>query len=485
MNSSPLTLINDAKVALEKVDFSAAELLLKQAMALDDQNFLVHYLLGLVYANQNQFQQAIESFGRAVALQPNSAEANYNLALMYLSARDYQKALPFHQRSIELNPKNSLCYLNRGVTYMGLRKFQLSIESFSQSFSLDPSSVGALTNIGNALRELNLFSIAMDYYKKSLAILPTYADAHFNESLILLAQENYKLGWWKYEFRWQVKNLLLKRHQNIPRPKTLLDLKDKKILVWYEQGHGDSIQFSRYALELQARGFDMIFEVQPGLKTLFLNSGFKSVIAMGEEIGHVDFQCPLMSLPLLFGDELKDIPYENRYLSVPSTLVDQWKNKTKRSKRKLKIGIACSGSSTFKDNSVRSVILNKFSLFLDIADLYIIQKEITPGDRVFIKQHKNVYFLGDDLTDFSDTAAVVENMDVVITVCTSLAHLSGALGKSTIILLPWVCDWRWLLNRNDSPWYASVKLFRQPEPDDWDSVLSDVYQHLKFIDVKG
>lgn len=298
--------------------------------------------------------------------------------------------------------------------------------------------------------------------------------------MIQLALGNFKDGFKNYEYRLERTSAHPKRHQVFPLLTNLNQASGKRVLVWSEQGHGDTIQFSRLIKNLSDLNIEIIFEVQAGLKTLLEQSiKHAKVIGEGAPFGQVDFQIPLMSLPLLLELDINGIP-SDPYLVDSKKDSIAWKKKLSAANNKLNIGIACSGNEQHINDKNRSIDLEFFKPIADQANLFLIQKDLRKKDRDFLRTHPEIKFLGEEIKSFNDSASIIQEMDLVITVDTSLAHLSGALGKSTLILLPWNPEWRWLLDRQDSPWYPTAKIFRQPHSGRWESVIEDIALQLNL-----
>jgi hypothetical protein len=275
-----------------------------------------------------------------------------------------------------------------------------------------------------------------------------------------------------------------KEKRSFPQPLWLgvESLDNKTILIYAEQGLGDTIQFCRYAPLVAQLGAKVILEVQrPLVKLLKSLEGITKIIARGDTLPAFDFQCPLLSLPLAFKTELNSIPLVSQHIISGSEKIIKWQTRLGK-KAKLLVGLIWSGSTTHKNDHNRSLTLNQLISYLPSQHQYIcLQKELRDIDKVVLAKNSHIQFYGDELTDFTDTAVLCELIDVVISVDTSVAHLAGTLGKQTWILLPFSPDWRWLLDRDDSPWYPSVKLYRQERIGDWDSVLERVKEDLMAI----
>jgi hypothetical protein len=292
-------------------------------------------------------------------------------------------------------------------------------------------------------------------------------------------------GWQWYEWRWRKEGGNMSASmRNFPQPLWLggESLKDKTILIYYEQGFGDTIQFCRYVALVAALGAKVIFEVQPQLLKLLSNlEGVSQILARGDPLPHFDYQCPLMSLPLAFKTELDTIPAPSQKVESDKDKVIAWGKKLGE-KKKLRVGIVWSGSTAHKNDHNRSLPLSELITHLSSDYDYVsLQKEICDADKLLLTECHKIRQYSNDLKDFTDTAALIELMDVVISVDTSVAHLSATLGKATWIMLPFDPDWRWLLDRNDSPWYRSVKLYRQEKISDWNSVLEKIKSDLKLF----
>jgi len=258
-------------------------------------------------------------------------------------------------------------------------------------------------------------------------------------------------------------------------------LRGKRVLAWAEAGLGDTLQFCRYAPMLAREGAAVVLQVQEPLRGLLAQS-FPDceVVTRADEASRCDLQVPLMSLPYSFRTRLDSIPAPGTYLRPPPPSVERWRAHLGTHDGRPRIGIACSGSANTRLDNRRSIALEKFAPLAAGGSLYLVQKEIRDPDHAWLAANQgSVRDLSADLADFSDTAAAVACMDLVVTVDTSLAHLSGALGKATWILLGWESEWRWLLDRDDSPWYSTARLFRQRRGEPWDAVIGRVLEALR------
>jgi len=474
------TLINLSATQIKLKKFSDAKNYLEKVIELD-QNCAEAFLnLGNIHKEQNQFILALELFEVAIKINPNYPEALSNKGLALHELKRYDESLAFYDKAISLKPDYHEAWSNRGVTLSKLGRYDEALASYDKAISFKPDYHEAWSNKGTALHEIKQYEEALASYDKAISFKTNHSDAHWGKALIQLTLEDFKNGWKNYEYRWRKTVSDPLRHQQFPLLINLNQASGKRVLVWSEQGHGDTIQFSRLIKNLSDLNVDIIFEVQAGLKTLLEHSmKHVKVIGEGTSFERVDFQIPLMSLPLLLELDLQNIPSE-KYLEDSKEDSIAWKKKLNIANNKLNIGIACSGNERHINDKNRSIDLKFFEPITDKANLFLIQKDLRGSDQDFLSTHPEIKFLGKEIKSFNDSASIIRAMDLVITVDTSLAHLSGALGKPTLILLPWNPEWRWLLDREDSPWYPTAKIFRQTHPGNWSDVIEDVSLHLNL-----
>ncbi len=427
-------------------------------------------------------EEALVSYDRSLALKPDYAEALNNRGNALRDLNRPEEALDSYDRALMVKPDYAEALFNRGNALNDLKRTEEALDSYERALMIKPDYAEALNNRGSALSDLKRPAEALDSYERALMIKPDYAEAHWNESLCRLLMGEFAGGWQKYEWRWK-KEPLVNSLRSFKQPlwHGQENLTNKTILLHSEQGFGDTIQFCRYAVQVADLGAKVILEVQPPLKVLLKNlAGVSLVLGKGENLPDFDYHCPLLSLPLAFKTDLSTITH-SRYLKSDPQKIAEWEAKLDKSGKK-RIGLAWSGNKDHKNDHNRSIALDTFKeLVDDQADYYCLQKDLRPDDKAILEQTHNITCFGDALNDFNDTAALVELMDLVITVDTSAAHLAGAMGKEVWVLLPFNPDWRWLLDRSDSPWYPSVKLFRQPGMGDWESVIIDVKAALRNV----
>ncbi|MBU3593086.1 glycosyltransferase, partial [Polynucleobacter sp. 71A-WALBACH] len=344
--------------------------------------------------------------------------------------------------------------------------------SYDKAIEINSEYAEAWSNRGFTFNQIGLFKEALSLFTKSIELKSTHNNAIFNLGLGQLLTGDLKRGWNNHEKRWLRDGAESYRHNEISQLIDLNDLSQKRVLVWCEQGYGDTIQFARYIKILINLGAEIIFEVQPLLRDLIQQSFLDcEVIPTGSSFHEVDFQVPLLSLPLLFNTELTSIPNDVPYLRSEGSKFIYLKSNSNITAKKLNIGVAFSGNPSHKNDFNRSIDLSLLKPLLNIGSLFIIQKGISEKDRLFLDAQTEIKYVGDQIHSFTDTADCAKQMDLVVSVDTSLAHLAGALGLPTYTLLPWVPDWRWLLDREDSPWYPTMEVLRQPSRGDWQSVV--------------
>ncbi len=368
---------------------------------------------------------------------------------------------------------------NRGNTLKELKRYDDALASYDRALALEPGFAGAHHNRGVTLQELKRYDDALASYERASALRPDFVEAHWNESLVRLQLGDFHGGWRKYEQGWKTGLRGEPRGFAQPRWTGAEPLAGRTLLLHVEQGFGDTIQFVRYAPLAAAAGARVILEAYPLLTTLLSEvEGVNAVVSRGEPLPAFDLHCPLLSLPLAFGTELDTIPARVPYLTAPPARLARWGARLPRAGG-LRVGLAWSGRETPDPN--RSVALAQLAPLFDLPGIHFVslQKDVRDSDEAALRGRPELLHLGPDLADFADTAAVIEQLDLVISIDTAVAHLAGALGKPVWILLPFSSDWRWLLDRDDSPWYPTARLFRQDETRAWDTVIARVRAALK------
>jgi len=349
--------------------------------------------------------------------------------------------------------------------------------------AVEPGNIAALNNRGSALRALGRVAAALASYDRAVARDPQRAQSHFNRAVCRLTAGDFARGWPEYEWRWQLAGF----EKDSPLPRLALwlgeeEIAGRTILLHAEQGQGDTIQFCRYAPLVAERGAVVVLAAQPLLKSLLASlPGVRHVLGPDDTGPPPDFRCPLMSLPGIFGTRLASIPASIPYLAPPAGRLQEWSRRLGAAKGP-RIGIAWSGNPRNRHDRDRTLTLAQLGPIAALGlPLYCLQREMRPGDLADFAMFANIEYFGEGLRDFADTAALIAQLDLVVSVDTAVAHLAGAMGKPVWTLLPYAGDWRWLLQREDSPWYPTMRLFRQPHPGDWTSVLARVRDELRRL----
>lgn len=459
------------------------------AIQLQPNFFEAHGNRGAMLAALGRLDAALESYRKALAINPEFADAHCNLGSALTRLRRYDEALASIDRALALRPDHPDALYNRGNVLKPLKRYEEALASYDRAIALQPDHADAHNNRGQVLRELARYDEALASYDRALALRPHHVMAHCNAAALRLLTGDFSRGWVHYEWRWQKASVVpLQRHFQQPAWCGGDSISGKTLLVHSEQGLGDTIQFCRYVPLVAARGARVIFEVQKPLQSLMASlGGVEKVIAKGDPLPQFDLHCPLLSLPLAFGTQLETIaPVAD--LHVPARPVAAWQSDLQRY-RHPRIGLAWSGNPGHERDLERSIGLRALLPVLDALDgkavIVSLQKEVRAEDAAILKARGDILDCGSGLADFSDTAALVTQLDLVISVDTSVAHLAGALKKPVWLLLTYFPDWRWLLGRDDSPWYPSARLFRQDQTRTWDSVTARVGQALReFVNDK-
>jgi tetratricopeptide (TPR) repeat protein len=440
------------------------------------------YNRGVILRELKRPDEALASYDQALVLNPAYFDALNNRGVVLHELKRLDEALASYDQALALNPVYFDALNNRAGVLHGLKRFDDALASYDRALAVRPDHVPAINNRGVTLYELKRLDEARACYDDALALNPAYVDGHFNKALLRLLKGDFDTGWREYEWRRVKEENLTLYKRNFSQPlwlgQTTID--GKAILLHAEQGFGDTIQFCRYVPLVAARGARVLLEVPAPLKDLMASlTGAAAVISTQDELPDFDLYCPLLSLPLALGTRLESIPAQVPYLSVPSESMRDWSSAVEP-KRNLRIGLVWSGSSAHKGDGFRSINLRSLLPLLDVgAEFVSLQKDVRADDATVLQERRDLVHLGDRLNTFADTAAVIANLDLVISVDTSVAHLAGALAKPVWVLLPFLPDFRWLLDREDSPWYPTARLFRQEAAGDWSSVIDRVVRELE------
>jgi tetratricopeptide (TPR) repeat protein len=438
---------------------------------------------GNTYYDMKSFEAALADYESALSLRPDAAPIYNNRGNALRELGRSAEAINAFGRALALKPGYAEAYNNRGNAQLDLNRPSAALADYERALALKPDFVDALVNRGSALRYLNRPDDALDSFDHAIALSPELAEAHWNRALTCLSVGDFDEGWRGYEWRWR-RNASEMAPRDFAQPQWYgKDLEGRTILLHAEQGFGDTIQFIRYLPMVLAKGGKVILEIPDALKPLVGQiDGVIAMVSRGQALPPFDLHCPLLSLPLAFGTTLTDVPAPVRYLRAPPERVEQWRACLPRGEVP-RVGLVWSGKPTHKNDHNRSIALARLAPLLLKPDFQFVslQKEYSDADRASLRKFPALVRLHDTLSDFADTAAVVAALDLVIAVDTAVAHLAGAMGKPVWILLPAIGDWRWMVEREDSPWYPSARLFRQPHIGDWGSVISRVGRELAAL----
>jgi tetratricopeptide (TPR) repeat protein len=452
-----------------------------RALALRPDFAEAHSNRGYALHALERYEEAMASHDRALALRPDFADARANRGGTLHALRRLDEALADYDRALTLQPDGAEVHYNRGNVLHALKRFDDALASYDRALTLKPDYAEALANRGVTLQDLQRYDEALAHYRRAQAVRPDFADAHYNEALCCLLTGDLVHGFKKHEWRWDTKQHRdFKRNFAQPLWTGSGDIAGKTILLHAEQGFGDTIQFCRYAPMVARRGARVVLEVQEPLRTLMATlPGVAQVVGRGETLPDFDIHCPMLSLPRAFATELATISGATPYLQAPAGGLARW-NARLAGKDRPRIGIAWSGRPTHKNDHNRSIELAAFlPILADLDATFVsVQRDLREADADVLRQRPDIVHFGEDLKDFADTAGLIANLDLVVAVDTSVVHLAGALGKPVWVLLPLVPDWRWLLQRDDSPWYPTARLFRQDDSRRWDGVIARVHAAL-------
>jgi tetratricopeptide (TPR) repeat protein len=433
---------------------------------------------GLAQLGLRNFEKAVKDYDKSIEINSSLPEAYFNRAIALQNLKRFEAAIESYDRSIDLKIDFAQAYLNRGVLEKEMGDLDKAIISYKHALKIQGNYADAYANLGMALKELGHFVEASINLDKAIELNKGHAEAITAKSLALLLEGNYEEGWPLFEWRWKKVKLTNSIPPSCPLWLGEDSLLDKTILLRSEQGLGDTIQFCRYAKLVKSLGAKVILEAPKALLELLRQLDYvDQVIEQGSKVPHIDYYCPLLSLPLAFKTNIASIPTPFKYLDSHPQKLAQW-SETLGSKKKLRVGLVWSGNKQHGNDRNRSISLAKIIQYLpENIEFICLQKEVREEDKATLSL-SSIQNFDVKLLDFLDTAALCDLMDIVVSVDTSVAHLAASLGKPTWVLLPYVPDWRWLRNTDASPWYDSVKLYRQNERRSWDDVFDRVRSDL-------
>lgn len=445
---------------------------------------------GVVLHELASDQASLADFDKAISLQPTNASAHFSKGLLLKDLKRFEQAVKCYQQAISLKPNYFEAHSNLGVALKELGLYEDAIKSYQKAIELRPLSADVFSNLGNAFKELKQLDRANACYERSIELKAGFAEANWNYSLSLLLGGNFEKGWLLYEWRWQRSDAKV-RGKTFSQPLWLGDtpINGKTILIYAEQGLGDTIQFARYAQVLSSLGAKVILQVQnPLVPLLHKLQGVHQLLSTSQALPDFDYHCPLLSLPLATKTSMGSIPNKTPYLWASQDRVKLWADRL--GSHGIKIAISWQGSPDGKVDAGRSIALRHFEPIAKHPGVRLISLQKNAGVEQLqdLPAGMRVETLGEDFDSpgqaFIDSAAVMACADLVITSDTALTHLAGALGAQTWLALKAVPDWRWMLERPDSPWYPDHKLFRQPKAGDWESVFAEMAKQIQVFKKK-
>ncbi len=437
---------------------------LRQAATLNPNSTDVHNNLGSVLGRLNRLPEAEAAFRKSVALQPQNASALNNLGLALQKLGRLDEALAAFNQAAKLKPDYAEYLNNLGMTLGDTGHLEEALATFRQVIALNPNHAQYFYHMGIALEDLNRPQDALAAYQQAITLNPNHPESHMSTGIVRLLLGDLATGWKEYE--WRAKCPQIPMQRNIPQPQwTGDDPNGKTILLHWEQGLGDTIQFIRYAPLIAARGATVLLKCQPELEILMKTVDGITAIATDEKnLPPFQFHCPLASLPLAFGTTLETIPAKIPYVTAPPDRIKAWRNRLDPADSRIRVGLSWAGQPKHRNDRRRSMRLEQFSPLAEVksARFFSLQKGMAATQSSAPPPGMDFVDWTPDLHNFAETAALITNLDLIICVDTSVAHLAGAMGKPVWLLLPFVPDWRWMENRTDSPWYPTLKSFASP-----------------------
>lgn len=469
-------------IQMQKGLFEKADLFFQRAIELNPKSPDAYNNLGVTQMQKCLVAEAELSFRHAIELNPNFPEAYNNLGIILKDMNRLEEAARYIYRAIKLNPNFAEAYNSLGTILTDADRNDIAESCFYHAIRIKPDYPEAYHNLGVLFTNTNRLDQAEAYFCQTLKMNPNFTEAEFSLATLYLLQAQYEKGWEKYDKSRMIKHS--HAQPNVPRWGGE-NLAERKILLYYEQGFGDTLHFVRYAQLVTNLAAQTVLWVQKPLQRL-IDSSFPSVKVYGIETilnlspGEFDFCCPLPSLPMVFNTSRQNIPRTIPYIKVGFEIAAKWGKVVMQLNKNnsYKVGVAWAGNPSHHNDRNRSIPWDIFAELFAVNEVtwFSLQAEVNPQD--VIKIPNKVFSHPGELEDFAETAGLISHLDLIITVDSAVAHLAGAMGKSTWLLLPFAPDWRWQIDREDSPWYPTMQLFRQRKAGDWPEVLLRVKKAL-------
>lgn len=476
-----------------------AEILYRAVLVLDPSHAEAHYNLGLIFYTQRRLPEAIAAYRDAIFSRSDYADAYSNLGTILKEQGRLDDAIRLYRQAVALAPESAVGYGNLGVAFNDQGKHEQAIAACRQAIAIAPDYEWPYVNMAPALLEsgqaaeshkicrraialkpgmamahynfaasaksLNRIDECIAAFRQAIDLQPDFAEAHFGLGQVLLMKGDFEAGWPEYDWRWRLAEYTWLRniHGEFPQPRWRgEDLTGKTILIYAEQGLGDAIQYVRYIPRVVLKGGKVILAVHPPLKPLFNTIPGVTVVTLDQvPLPHFDFHCPLLSLPWVFGTRLGSVPAEIPYLSADPAKTASWRERMAGDG--LRVGIVWAGNPTQRGDRWRSPRLGAVMPLFDVPGVDFFALQMGPGrqDLATCPLPAHVRDLGEEIGDFADTAAIMAGLDLMITSCTAPLHLACAMGVPTWAIIPYAPHFLWQLERSDSPWYPTLRLYRQ------------------------
>ena len=464
-----------------------AETIYRQLLADEPGHQEALFSMAMILCQQKKYDEAIACCRKVIEQTPDMVMAHNNLGNIYFEQKDLDKALASYRHALGLGGRNVELYNNVGNVQKEQGEFDEALANYSKALKLQPRNAAVINNIGEIYRSQNRFGEAIAQYRKALAIDAKFAQAQWNLSMALFTLGDYKTGFPGYEKRFDAGHefaplaTMAQMFSSKPRWKGE-DLQDKTLLIWTEQDPGDSVMMMRYLPLLREKGAGTVV-IYCGRELVKLMLTKTSLVIDNQtpiRAELFDVHCPIMSLPYAFGTVLETIPQHVPYLQASAAMTEKWGKQLKQFKG-LKVGLAWADGKDMKPNHLRGIALQRLAPLMSLHGVQFVSLQKGEASQQLRAADWRVLDWMDACEDLMDTVALIENLDLVISVDSAIAHLAGALGKPVWLLNRFESEWRWMMEKSDSPWYPSMRIFRQPARQDWGSVIGMVKSELEKL----
>jgi len=478
-------LFDDSQTLHRQHRLAEAEEAYAQLLAIAPQHVAALHLAGVLQTQRQNYAAAVDFISRALAIEPTIGMAWYDLGIALARLKRYDEAVACYDRAGELVPDQAKVWKDRGAALRRLVRLTDALESYDRAFELRPDYVEALIGRGTTLHDLNRVPEALSSFERALALRPGDGSIQQNCAFCQFLLGDLSGGWANFERRNKYEPEVRKRSLGFGLPwDGTQPLAGKSILLWGEPGLGETCQFCRFIKLVAVQGATVLLlmvkagEAETLAPVIQGVEGLSRMLRFEELAPETDYHCSLESLPLVLGIDLGNLPAERQYLHADPARIAAWSARL-GPRRLPRIGLVWSGAPSHHNDRNRTIPLRQFMhLAQGPFEFVCLQKEVREADRPVLEQRPDIRRFCSELMDFGETAALVHHMDLVISVDTSVVHLAAALGRPVWVLVPFVADWRWLLDRDDTPWYPTVRLFRQKTLGDWEGVFAAVTHAL-------